>query len=278
MHYETIKLNPFGVMLKPKSGAVSIRHIEIDLLRELFNKEFFVVLRGFEPLRDSLDFETFSQYWGEIDIWPFGKVLDLIQNEDPDDHIFDNSYMPLHWDGMYRPKIPQYQIFQCVKAPSENQGGKTYFSNTFSALENASTEDVNVWKQVTGTYQRKMEFYNSKVISPIITKHPHREYNVIRYSEPHFESRGKLINPPITRFTGIDVEYIDDFHRSLRKALYSQNTLYAHRWQTDDIVISDNFTLLHGRESFKSKSSRHIRRIQVLSNPQFENPGLDSYQ
>jgi alpha-ketoglutarate-dependent taurine dioxygenase len=36
--------------------------------------------------------------------------------------------------------------------------------------------------------------------------------------------------------------------------------------------------LLHGREAFVSKSPRHIQRVQVLSNPPFDNPGLESYQ
>jgi alpha-ketoglutarate-dependent taurine dioxygenase len=131
---------------------------------------------------------------------------------------------------------------------------------------------------VTGTYERKMEFYNSKTVSPIITKHPHRDFSVIRYNEPPSEEKGDFVNPPNLDFSGVDHEELSSFHRSLQKALYSPTNFYAHEWQDGDIVIADNFSLLHGREGFVSKSPRHIQRVHVLSNPPFDNPGLESYQ
>ena len=85
---------------------------------------------------------------------------------------------------MYRPQVPEYQIFHCVKAPLSGQGGRTTFSNTILALKHASSELKEIWDKVTGIYKRKMEFYNSKTVSPIIAKHPHRDFSVIRYNEP----------------------------------------------------------------------------------------------
>jgi len=108
----------------------------------------------------------------------------LIEQDNPEDHIFDYSYVPLHWDDMYRPQVPEYQIFHCVKAPLSGQGGRTTFSNTILALKHASSELKEIWDKVTGIYKRKMEFYNSKTVSPIIAKHPHRDFSVIRYNEP----------------------------------------------------------------------------------------------
>ncbi|WP_408074555.1 TauD/TfdA dioxygenase family protein [Legionella pneumophila] len=213
-----------------------------------------------------------------LSLWPFGKVLELIEQEDPEDHIFDHSYMPLHWDGMYRPQVPEYQIFHCVKAPLPGQGGRTTFSNTILALQFASSEIKELWNKVSGTYQRKMEFYNSKTVSPIITKHPQKDFSVIRYNEPPSVDKGHFVNPPDIEFTGIDQEELDFFHRSLENALYSPDNFYAHEWQNGDIVIADNFSLLHGREGFVSRSPRHIQRVHVLSNPPFDNPGLESYQ
>lgn len=158
------------------------------------------------------------------------------------------------------------------------QGGRTTFSNTILALQFASSEIKELWNKVSGTYQRKMEFYNSKTVSPIITKHPQKDFSVIRYNEPPSADKGHFVNPPDIEFTGIDQEELDFFHRSLNKALYSADNFYAHEWQNGDIVIADNFSLLHGREGFVSRSPRHIQRVHVLSNPPFDNPGLESYQ
>ncbi|HAT2093552.1 TPA: TauD/TfdA family dioxygenase [Legionella pneumophila] len=278
MNYKVTSLKPFGVLLEPISEQTKVTDVDIENLRHLFAKNQLVVLRGFGTFQNAEDFSNYCELWGEVSIWPFGKVLELIEQEAPEDHIFDNSYMPLHWDGMYRPQVPEYQIFHCVKAPLPGQGGRTTFSNTILALQFASSEIKELWNKVSGTYQRKMEFYNSKTVSPIITKHPQKDFSVIRYNEPPSADKGHFVNPPDIEFTGIDQEELDFFHRSLEKALYSADNFYAHEWQNGDIVIADNFSLLHGREGFVSRSPRHIQRVHVLSNPPFDNPGLESYQ
>lgn len=278
MPYKITALQPFGVIVEPKHAPIHVNELDIDELRELFLREQLVLLRGFETFEHSDQFADYCERWGEVSVWPFGRVLDLVQKEDPGDHIFDSSYMPMHWDGMYRPKVPEYQIFQCVKAPLPGHGGRTTFSHTMLALQHAPQPDLELWQQVTGHYQRKMEFYHSKTVSPIVMQHPYRDYQVIRYNEPHFEENGDLLNPPDVSLSGITPEQAIEFHKSLRRALYDPRNFYAHEWQTGDIVITDNFSLLHGREGFTSHTPRHIRRVQVLSNPPYNNPSLESYQ
>lgn len=278
MNYKVTQLKPFGVLLEPKSENTNLKDLEIENLRNLFWQNQLVLLRGFDTFKNSDDFSNYCEFWGEISLWPFGKVLELIEQDNPEDHIFDNNYVPLHWDGMYRPQVPEYQIFNCVKAPLSGQGGRTTFSNTILVLKHASAELKELWHKVTGTYQRKMEYYNSKTVSPIITKHPKKEYSVIRYNELPSADKGHFLNPPDLEFTGVSHEELDVFHQSLKKALYAPSNFYAHEWRTGDIVIADNFSLLHGREEFVSKSPRHLQRVHVLSNPPLDNPGLESYE
>ena len=64
------------------------------------------------------------------------------------------------------------------------------------------------------------------------------------------------------------------FHRELREALYAPECLYAHAWQAGDLVVADNYSLLHGREAFTSGAPRHLQRVHVLGDPPFDNPGL----
>jgi alpha-ketoglutarate-dependent taurine dioxygenase len=278
MNWQKILMKPFGMILKPKSKNSHVRDLDIKSLRELFKQEQLIVLRGFETFKNSEDFANYCELWGEVALWPFGKVLELIERDQPKDHIFDNNYVPLHWDGMYRPQIPEYQIFHCVQAPLLGQGGRTTFSNTLLALKHASSELKDLWNQVTGTYQRKMEFYNSKTVSRIISTHPQKGFPVIRYNEPPSEDQGHFVNPPHLEFTGPRADELEEFHHSLKEALYAPENFYAHEWQIGDVVIADNFSLLHGREKFISKASRHLQRVHVLSNPPFNNPGLESYQ
>ncbi len=278
MTYQISKLRPFGTMIEAQNESSNIQDIKIEILRRLFQKSQLILLRGFNTFKNSDHFSKYCEQWGEVSLWPFGKVLDLVEQKNAKDHIFDNSYVPLHWDGMYRPQIPEYQFFHCVKAPKPQHGGRTTFSNTILALNNISKAWKDHWKKVVGVYQREMEFYNSKVASPIITKHPLRNFFVIRYNEPHLKNKGHLINTPHLKFSGVKLEEVDLFHQSLNKALYNAENFYAHQWQDGDVVIADNFSLLHGREKFKSGSSRHLRRVQVLSHPPYNNPGLETYK
>ncbi len=277
MQYKVLELKPFGVLITPEEKSVGICDVDIDELKGLFKIHQLVILRGFTPFTNAEDFSQYCECWGEISLWPFGKVLELIEQDSPQDHIFDNSYVPMHWDGMYRPQVPEYQIFHCVKAPLKDHGGRTTFSNTLLALENASSELKSFWKRATGIYQRKMAFYHSKTTSPILTKHPSQDFEVIRYNEPPCSTKGEFINPPMIEFVGIKHEELEFLHQSMKEALYDPQNLYAHEWQVGDVVIADNFTLLHGREAFVENSPRHLQRVQVLSHPPFANPNLESF-
>ncbi|KTD20027.1 TauD/TfdA dioxygenase family protein [Legionella israelensis] len=278
MNDKVTALKPFGALIEPKGENTKLTDLDINNLRNLFSQKQLLILRGFDTFQNADDFSNYCEQWGKVSIWPFGKVLELIEQENPTDHIFDNNYVPLHWDGMYRPQVPEYQIFHCAKAPLPGQGGRTTFSNTILALKYASDEIKELWSKVTGIYQRKMEFYNSKTVSPVITKHPYKDFSVIRYNEPPSQDKRHFVNPPNLEFAGLSHETLDYFHQSMKKALYSPHNFYAHEWQTGDIVIADNFSLLHGREEYVSKSSRHIQRVHVLSNPPYDNPGLEYYE
>lgn len=269
---------PFGIMIEPDKDNTDIHSLDIDSLKILFQENQLVVLRGFDTFSSKETFSCYCEQFGEISQWPFGTVLELIEQQNPADHIFDHRYMPMHWDGMYRPQVPEYQIFHCVKAPLTDQGGGTTFSNTKLILEDASNSDKELWQQVTGHYQRQMEFYQSKTTAPTICKHPFRDYSVIRYNEPVNESDSDFINPPNQTFTGLKAHELKIFHLNLKQALYSPKHYLAHQWQTNDVVIADNFTLLHGREAFVSRSPRHLQRVHVLSSPPLDNPHLDSHQ
>lgn len=277
MKYTILKNKPFGLILEANDPQMSVAEIDPTLLHGLFLDNQLLVLRGFRAFLHADDFADYCARWGEVSVWPFGRVLELVEHAKPSDHIFDHSYVPLHWDGMYRPQVPEFQIFHCVRAPLPGHGGRTTFSNTRILLERATTDQHSRWQSVTGVYKRKMEFYESTTKSPIITQHPLRAFPVIRYNEPPNSQQGVFVNPPDLEFREPSGLVGDGFHDDLRAALYHPENFYAHEWKTDDVVIADNFTLLHGREGFVSKSPRHLRRVHVLSSPPLNNPGLESY-
>lgn len=276
MTFKIASMDPFGKLIEPNQTQSSIYDLDIKKLREILYNNHLLILRGFQQFLTANELSKYCENWGEIGLWPFGKVLELKAQKQPQDHIFDSNYVPLHWDGMYREQVPELQIFQCVAAPLDSHGGQTTFSNTKIALENTPHPTMKALKQVTGHYQRKMEFYNSKTACPIICNHPTRNYEVIRFCEPPKTTDREFLNPAEIHFEEQEGAKKSDLLQTLDSILYSSKNFYAHTWQTGDIVIADNHTLLHGRNSFTSSSPRHIRRVHILGETPLNNPHLVS--
>lgn len=277
IRYKISDVKPFGVMVRPLEDDTNVGQLPLPTIRDLAREHHLVVLRGFRTFTGdpagSVAFADYCATWGEISVWPFGKVLELIEQKNPTDHIFDHNYVPLHWDGMYRKQVPEFQIFHCASAPEISEGGRTTFSNTAQLLARTAGPERAAWEQVTGSYRRKTEHYDSHTVAPLVSKHPVRDFSVIRYNEPPRSNDESFINHPGLAFTGVE-NGTEAFHRALGLALYDPENFYAHAWQTGDILISDNYTLLHGREAFKSGAARHLRRVHVLGEPALTNPHL----
>jgi alpha-ketoglutarate-dependent taurine dioxygenase len=276
MSFQSHSLEPFGLLMQAADGKDQLHDLDLGALRTLFEREHLLVLRGFKALESADDFATYCERWGEIALWPFGKVLELKEQAKPEDHIFDNSYVPLHWDGMYRKQVPELQIFQCVSSPGVNCGGRTRFSHTPRAYERASEAVRASWSRVTGVYERKMEYYDSKTRAPLVERHPAKGFPVLRFCEPPAENDASFINHSKFSFEGVAAEATKNLLQGLRDALYAPEVFYAHEWQAGDVVVTDNYTLLHGREAFTKGAPRHLRRVQVLGQPALNNPHLVS--
>ncbi|WP_406411162.1 TauD/TfdA dioxygenase family protein [Streptomyces sp. NBC_01614] len=268
-------LEPFGLALHAVDPGRPLTELPVESLRALVREHCLLLLRDFASLAESAELSAYGERWGEVSAWPFGTVLELVQQPEPADHIFDHSHMPMHWDGMYREHIPEFQIFQCVHTPGQGNGGETTFSDTAGVLDEADPATRALWSRATGTYRRKMEYYDSTCVSPVVTAHPVHGTPVIRYNEPTAEAGDTFVNHPDLEFSGLAHELeLAELHRSLRAALYDPSHLYAHAWRTGDVVVTENYTLLHGRNAFTSGAPRHLRRVQVLGDPPLANPGL----
>lgn len=274
MNFKTTKLNPFGLLIEPVNGKGDIRDLDIDELKDALSSEHLIALRGFQSFDSAEDFSDYCEKFGEICLWPFGKVLELVVQDNPEDHIFDNTYIPLHWDGMYRKQVPETQVFHCVSSPGVANGGGTTFTNTKMILEGISESVKESWSKVSCVYSRKMEFYDSKTIAPLLNKHQEKDFSVIRYCEPPNNSDESFVNHPGFEVEGVPEQEVGDFLQNLNETLYAPEYLYTHQWKTGDIVFSDNSTLLHGREPFTEGAPRHLRRVQLLGKTPIDNPHL----
>ncbi|MGH4025157.1 MAG: TauD/TfdA dioxygenase family protein [Pseudonocardiaceae bacterium] len=264
-------MSPFGVMIRPGMEGTDTTEVPVPVARELAREHHLLVLRGFEPFPGAEELARYAASWGQLLTWPFGAVLELVEHEHPSDHIFDNTGVSFHWDGIFAKRVPEFQIFQCVGALDDGQGGRTTFCDTTRILASAAPATRMLWEGLTLTYRvAKESHYGGTTTSPLVIAHPDRGFPTMRYLEPVPDNIDYL-NRPRVEFHDVAAECVADIEHSLREALYDPHHCYAHSWQAGDVVVADNYTLLHGREPYGNKCGRHLRRVHVLGDPPLTN-------
>lgn len=253
------QLHPFGLVVHSSHPGQNVSALSASYLKAQIENHRVVVLRGFAPLAGDA-FPAFCKEFGSILEWDFGAVNDLRVKADTQNYLYTNHDVPFHWDGAFVSRVPHYIIFHCDMAPLAGSGGETLFCDTTRLLAHASIETRELWKRIVITYTtEKIVHYGGTFTSPMMVQHPLNARTVLRYAEPVTD-----LNPVslvIEGLAGMDEqEFIDD----MRLRLNDQYCCYAHPWVTGDLVIADNYTLLHGRRAFTSGVQRHIRRVNVI--------------
>ena len=251
-------LDPFGAVLSAPETACDPATLSPDLLTGLVEEHRVVILRGFAALDDH-EFPDFCRRIGELQEWDFGVVNDLRVDPQAENYLYTNREVPFHWDGAFAGRIPHYIIFHCDATPADG-GGETLFCDTLRLLAAAPEPLVAKWRQIEITYTtEKIVHYGGSFTSPLITRHPENHREILRFAEPVFD-----LNPvqlDVHGFgDGSETEFLADMHERLHRDAFC----YSHRWRTGDLVIADNYVLLHGRREFAPEVKRQIRRVNVF--------------
>jgi alpha-ketoglutarate-dependent taurine dioxygenase len=266
---------PFGAYAGAPPGGAPLTGLAVDELRARVREHRLLVLRGFTVPEDAGALAAWCARWGAVMRWPFGDVLELVEAAEPTDHIFDHSSVPLHWDGMYKPLVPEFQVFHCVSAPGAGNGGRTTFCDTVRLLREAGAGVVERWRRVRVTYRiRSVVHYGGRAVSPLVVPHPRTGEPTLRFNQPPPGDEPGFLNRPDHTFEGVAAEEVPALLAELDEALHDPRYFRAHDWRTGDVVIADNYALLHGRERFTSRAPRHLRRVHLLGDPPFANPAV----
>lgn len=265
-------LGPFGVRVTPWVTGTKVSAVPVHWLRELVARHKLVVVRGYDDFSDAEDFRQYSSLWGPLLEWDFGTVLEIAEDLEARDTVFDSSCIPLHWDAMFNALCPKFILFNSVKSPDRDAGGRTTFCDTERLLARAAPETVKRWRECSVSYAvPKIAHYHGTVESPLVVPHPDGSgREVLRFGEPEDEGV-KLLNPVVRDYVHPGYASKRDLIAELKAHLHDPHCLYAHEWNDGDLLIADNYGLLHGREAFARQTFRHLRRTQVLTTPPHRN-------
>ncbi|MDF1796851.1 MAG: TauD/TfdA family dioxygenase [Coxiellaceae bacterium] len=205
------------------------------------------------------DLIAFSQQLGPLLRWDFGYVNELKPQADASNYLYTKEHVPYHWDGAFHVS-PYLLIFHCITASSGN-GGETLFADTTKILKAIDKKTLQLLEQATLTYTtEKKAHYGGKITIKPLQTHPLTGEKTLRFAEPVNTQH----NPVRLDILGISNTQAKQVTETLKEMLYNPEYYYAHSWNNNDILIVDNFRLLHARNHF-SDNKRHIRRTQVLN-------------
>jgi len=253
------QISPFGAIVRTQIPGANLSVMTTQVLKKLIEEHRIVVLRDFARLKEDA-FPGFSRQFGTLLEWEFGAVNELRVHDEARNYLYTNHSVPFHWDGAFLDRAPHYIVFHCDVAPPAGTGGETLFCDTTMLLNNVSAERQKLWERIEITYTtEKVVHYGGTFTAAMLGSHPDTGERVLRYAEPVDD-----LNPVRLAISGISHEGQSDFITDMKSRLNDKNWCYAHQWRDGDVVIADNFSLLHGRRAFKEGTTRRIRRVNVL--------------
>jgi alpha-ketoglutarate-dependent taurine dioxygenase len=253
-------LRPFARVVESPSGG-RLSDIPVETLAAWTVESRVLVLRGFSLMHKE-EFADYCRQWGDVLKWEPGEVVDLVVQDDPKNYLFASGDVPFHWDGAFVEANPKWFFFQCLDA-TPDAGGETVFSDTTAVYRDADDETRERWSRISVTYRtEKLAHYGGEVTEKLISEHPVTGLPVLRFAEPLDPAVYK--NPVFVEVAGIDEAEVDDFLKTMAEQLHRRDYCYDHVWQTGDIVIADNYALVHGRNAFTGPTTRHLQRVEVI--------------
>ncbi|MCV2353169.1 TauD/TfdA family dioxygenase [Paucibacter sp. B2R-40] len=214
------------------------------LLKEHGYVQIINVPTGFDYIRFGREFGNFVPNYG-------GAVVGNVRPEPGMDDVYHaGNHQPLtpHTEGYDFKKLPpRYIMLWCV-VPAAGEGGETTIATTepwIEALDEETREylfkTTYSWKTTDGVRRQGLD---------LRTEHP--------ILEDHGLGR-------IVRFSCNNLLHNDDtVVVALQKNWQSRFAVDAVgiRYAQNDILLWDNWHLLHARNAFKD-SRRHLRRLQI---------------
>ena len=181
-----------------------------------------------------------------------------------EDGILPHGDIVFHMDQMQYDKPSQAMSLYGIEIPSA--GGETRFSNSHLAYDALSDEmkqrldglrAENAYLYYSPNMMRKVtarEEEAPRAIHPVVRTHPVTGRKAIYVN--------RLLSD---RIIGIDQAESDALLEMLFQLIEEDRFIYEHTWRVGDVIVWDNRSLLHARNTYDSENERRqLRRIAIV--------------
>ncbi len=217
------------------------------------------------PTRDGAILEAVSPI-GLVQETNYGRLFDVRATAKAENLAYTDLGLGLHTDNPYRDPVPGFQVLHCILPAAE--GGENLFADSFAIAEHLRRVHPEAFAILTKNavpfhYRaRDVELYSEK---PMIQLGMQGEVIAV-----HYNNRSIAPLPPVD-------PRMADFYEAYRCfALHLRQGEHHLRMRMDkgDMVVFDNWRVLHARTSFST--ARHLQGCYLTKDSVYSRVALES--
>ncbi|KAJ1897237.1 hypothetical protein LPJ66_003491 [Kickxella alabastrina] len=248
---ENVKLDEQGSVLYKAAVFDNLKNYGVAVIRNRGSDTEDIIYDFIDSTADVI-----STHFGRIEHLHTGNV----ENANNDQLGYTNSAVRLHTDLCYAESAPGFQFLHCIR-PAD-QGGENYFVHVESAANYLKTEvSLRAYELLTTVpvkFDRKQKHFKAQLVNPILrlsdeinTETGERKLAQVRYS---YFTQAAQNNVPFAELREwYEAQQVWD------KLLYRDDFQIKADLQAGDVVIYDNFKILHARNGFTGP--RHMAGV-----------------
>tara|TARA_Y100000590_G_scaffold131932_1_gene150717 strand:+ start:1205 stop:2308 length:1104 start_codon:yes stop_codon:yes gene_type:complete len=193
---------------------------------------------------------NFANSIGSVRRTNFGEYFDVISKNDPNDLAYTTLPLSPHTDNPYRNPVPCIQLLHCIE--NEVKGGFSTLVDGYTVTENLKKKDPDAYK-ILSEVKVRFKFIDKNVVledwSELIHLDENKEFKQVRFSP-------RLDYVPVLEKNKLDLYYKS--RKKLSDLYNSKNYRIEFKLEPKDLMIMDNYRVLHGRTKFDPKEGKRF--------------------
>jgi len=193
---------------------------------------------------------NFANSIGSVRRTNFGEHFNVRSKLDPNDLAYTTLHLSPHTDNPYRNPVPCIQILHCIE--NEVSGGFSTLVDGYTVTEKLKKEDPESYK-ILSEIKVRFKFTDKNVVledwSELIHLDENKEFKQVRFSP-------RLDYVPMLEKNKLDLYY--KARKKLSDLYNSNNNRIEFKLKPKDLMMMDNYRILHGRTQFDPKEGKRF--------------------
>ena len=193
---------------------------------------------------------NFANSIGSIRRTNFGEFFNVESKPNPNDLAYTSLPLAPHTDNPYRNPVPCIQILHCIE--NEVSGGLSTLVDGFTVTEQLKKDFPDYYKILTEIKVR-FQFIDQNVIledwAEMIELNELGEFKQVRFSP-------RLDFVPLMDKEKLDLYYLA--RKKISELYNSDNFRIEFKLQPGDLLMMDNYRLLHGRTTYDANEGNRF--------------------